>query len=180
MSFNSIFYDRHKEIKALLIALLSRQHVLLIGPAGTGKSALSSMLSKLVQDSRYFQHLLTRFSTPDELFGPLSLKELEQGNFKRNISGMLPEAHFAFIDEIFKANSSVLNSLLSLMNERIFYDNGKPIQCPLMTLIASSNEYIEEDDGLEALFVRFLLRLEVKCIREKELFIAMLKEPNFR
>lgn len=174
-SFNSMFYDRQREIEALMVALLSRQHVLLIGPAGTGKSALASMLSKLVENSRYFQHLLTRFSTPDELFGPLSLKELEQGNFKRNTSGMLPEAHFAFIDEIFKANSSVLNSLLSLINERIFYDNGKPINCPLLTLIGSSNEYIEEGDGLEALFDRFLLRLEVKYIRENEMFISMLK-----
>ncbi|SOC06300.1 MoxR-like ATPase [Ureibacillus xyleni] len=176
LSLNSMFYDRQREVEALMIALLSRQHVLLIGPAGTGKSALASMLSKFVEDSHYFQHLLTRFSTPDELFGPLSLKELEQGNFKRNIEGMLPEAQFAFIDEIFKANSSVLNSLLSLINERIFYDNGKPINCPLMTLIGSSNEYIEEGEGLEALFDRFLLRLEVTYIREEDLFISMLKD----
>ena len=153
-ALNDKFYDRGQEIEALLIALLSKQHILFIGPAGTGKSALSSMLGAIVHDSRYFQHLLTPFSTPEELFGVLSLKDLEQGVYKRNISGMLPEANFAFIDEIFKANSAILNSLLTLINERIFYNNGVPVPSPLMTIVGSSNEYIEEGEGLEALFDR--------------------------
>lgn len=173
---NKRFYDREEEIEALLTALLSRQHLLFIGPAGTGKSVLSSMLGEIVEGSQYFQHLLTPFSTPEELFGVLSLKDLEQGIYKRNVKNMLPEAHFAFIDEIFKANSAILNSLLTLINERIFYNNGVPIQSPLMTIVGSSNEYIEEGEGLEALFDRFLLRYEVNYIREEESFIAMLKD----
>lgn len=173
---NKRFYDREEEIEALLTALLSRQHLLFIGPAGTGKSVLSSMLGEIVEGSHYFQHLLTPFSTPEELFGVLSLKDLEQGIYKRNVKNMLPEAHFAFIDEIFKANSAILNSLLTLINERIFYNNGVPIQSPLMTIVGSSNEYIEEGEGLEALFDRFLLRYEVNYIREEESFIAMLKD----
>lgn len=173
---NERFYDREEEIEALLTALLSRQHLLFIGPAGTGKSVLSSMLGEIVEGSHYFQHLLTPFSTPEELFGVLSLKDLEQGIYKRNVKNMLPEAHFAFIDEIFKANSAILNSLLTLINERIFYNNGVPIQSPLMTIVGSSNEYIEEGEGLEALFDRFLLRYEVNYIREEESFIAMLKD----
>lgn len=174
-SLNDKFYDREAEIEALMIALLSRQHILFIGPAGTGKSALSSMLGEMVEGSMYFQHLLTPFSTPEELFGVLSLKDLEQGIYKRNIERMLPEAHFAFIDEIFKANSAILNSLLTLINERIFYNNGVPVTAPLMTLVGSSNEYIEEGEGLEALFDRFLLRYEVDYIREEYSFILMLK-----
>lgn len=177
-SLNNKFYDREEEIEALMMALLSRQHILFIGPAGTGKSALSSMLGEIVEGSQYFQHLLTPFSTPEELFGMLSLKDLEQGIYKRNISGMLPEAHFSFIDEIFKANSAILNSLLTLINERVFYNNGVPIQSPLMTLVGSSNEYIEEGEGLEALFDRFLLRYEVDYIREQDSFIAMLKNEQ--
>lgn len=173
---NERFYDREEEIEALLTALLSRQHLLFIGPAGTGKSVLSSMLGEIVEGSHYFQHLLTPFSTPEELFGVLSLKDLEQGIYKRNVKNMLPEAHFAFIDEIFKANSAILNSLLTLINERIFYNNGVPIPTPLMTIVGSSNEYIEEGEGLEALFDRFLLRYEVNYIREEESFIAMLKD----
>ncbi|ATP40451.1 ATPase [Solibacillus sp. R5-41] len=175
---NEKFFDREIEIEALLTALLSKQHILFIGPAGTGKSALSSMLGKMVEGSHYFQHLLTPFSTPEELFGVLSLKDLEQGIYKRNVSDMLPEANFAFIDEIFKANSAILNSLLTLINERIYYNNGLPIASPLMTLVGSSNEYIEEGEGLEALFDRFLLRYEVTSIREDEDFIAMLKDEQ--
>ncbi|MGM9946095.1 MAG: AAA family ATPase [Lysinibacillus sp.] len=175
---NNKFYDREAEIEALMTALLSRQHILFIGPAGTGKSALSSMLGEIVEGSMYFQHLLTPFSTPEELFGVLSLKDLEQGIYKRNIERMLPEAHFAFIDEIFKANSAILNSLLTLINERIFYNNGVPVAAPLMTLVGSSNEYIEEGEGLEALFDRFLLRYEVDYIREEDSFISMLKNEQ--
>ena len=175
---NNKFYDREAEIEALITALLSRQHILFIGPAGTGKSALSSMLGEMVEGSMYFQHLLTPFSTPEELFGVLSLKDLEQGIYKRNIERMLPEAHFAFIDEIFKANSAILNSLLTLINERIFYNNGVPVAAPLMTLVGSSNEYIEEGEGLEALFDRFLLRYEVDYIREEDSFISMLKNEQ--
>ena len=175
---NTKFYDRETEIEALMTALLSSQHILFIGPAGTGKSALSSMLGEIVEGSMYFQHLLTPFSTPEELFGVLSLKDLEQGIYKRNVERMLPEAHFAFIDEIFKANSAILNSLLTLINERIFYNNGVPIAAPLMTLVGSSNEYIEEGEGLEALFDRFLLRYEVDYIREESCFISMLKNEQ--
>ncbi|MER2107535.1 MAG: AAA family ATPase [Solibacillus sp.] len=174
-SLNNKFYDREAEIEALMTALLSRQHILFIGPAGTGKSALSAMLGEIIDGSQYFQHLLTPFSTPEELFGVLSLKDLERGVYKRNIRDMLPEAHFAFIDEIFKANSAILNSLLTLINERIFYNNGIPVKSPLMTIVGSSNEYIEEGEGLEALFDRFLLRYEVNYIREQDQFIAMLK-----
>lgn len=175
---NATFIDREAEIEALLIGVLARQHVLFIGPAGTGKSALSSMLGKIVTGSSYFQQLLTPYSTPEELFGVLSLKDLEQGHYVRNINGMLPMSHFGFIDEIFKANSAILNSLLTLINERIYYNNGVPIASPLMTIIGSSNEYIEEGEGLEALFDRFLLRYEVEYIKESQSFIAMMKSKQ--
>lgn len=169
------YFEREKEIEAILIALLSRQHVLLIGSPGTGKSALVSELGKIFSGMNYFQWLLTRFSTPEELFGPLSIKDLEQGVYKRNTDGKLPEAHLAFLDEIFKANSAILNSLLTLINERIFYNNGGKVSSPLITLVGSSNEYPEEGEGLEALFDRFLLRFEVDYIKDDNNFIEMLK-----
>ncbi len=174
-ALNQKFLDREKEIEAMLVALLSRQHILLIGPAGTGKSALSMELAKIVNGSNYFQWLLTRFSTPEELFGPLSLKELEKGIYKRNTVAKMPEAQIVFLDEIFKANSAILNSLLTIINERLFYNNGTPIKTPLMTIIGSSNEYPEEGEGLEALFDRFLLRFEVDYIKNDSDFISMLK-----
>ena len=140
-ALNAKFFERENEVEAILIALLSRQHMLMIGPAGTAKSALSVELAKIVQGTEYFQWLLTRFSTPEELFGPLSLKDLEQGVYKRNTATKMPEAHLVFLDEIFKSNSAILNSLLTLINERLFYNNGLPVQVPLMSVIGASNEY---------------------------------------
>lgn len=174
-ALNDKFFEREKEIEAILVALLSKQHMLMIGPAGTAKSALSMELSKIIEGSQYFQWLLTRFSTPEELFGPLSLKELENGVYKRNTIAKLPESQIAFLDEIFKANSAILNSLLTLINERLFYNNGHPIVSPLMSVVGSSNEYPEEDEGLEALFDRFLLRFEIDYIKDENNFIDMLK-----
>lgn len=174
----SKFYEREQEIEGLLVAILARQHMLLIGPAGTAKSLLSAELAKIIEGANYFQWLLTRFSTPEELFGPVSLKELEQGVYKRNTTGKLPEAHLAFVDEIFKANSAILNSLLTLINERLFYNNGQPMQTPLITIVGASNEYPEEGEGLEALFDRFLLRYEVDYIADDSNFISMLKGSN--
>src|SRR5699024_8354843 len=174
-ALNNKFIEREKEVEAMLIALLSRQHMLMIGPAGTAKSALSAELSNIIDGSTYFQWLLTRFSTPEEIFGPLSLKDLENGVYKRNTQEKMPESHLVFLDEVFKANSAILNSLLTLINERLFYNNGQPVPSPLMSVIGSSNEYPEEGEGLEALFDRFLLRFEVDYIGDESNFISMLK-----
>jgi len=149
--------------------------MLMIGPAGTAKSALSVELAKIVKGTTYFQWLLTRFSTPEEVFGPLSLKELEKGVYKRVTATKMPEAHLVFLDEIFKANSAILNSLLTLINERLFYNDGSPVQVPLMSVIGASNEYPEEGEGLEALFDRFLLRFEIDFIADETNFVAMMK-----
>ncbi|MBO1913292.1 AAA family ATPase, partial [Microvirga sp. 3-52] len=125
--------------------------------------------------TEYFQWLLTRFSTPEEVFGPLSLKDLEQGVYKRNTATKMPEAHLVFLDEVFKANSAILNSLLTLINERLFYNSGPPTRVPIISVIGASNEYPEEDENLEALFDRFILRFEVKRIEEEANFISMMK-----
>ncbi|MFC5602227.1 AAA family ATPase [Sporosarcina koreensis] len=177
-ALNAKFYEREAEIEALLIAVLARQHILIIGPSGTAKSALAISLAKMIQSTRYFQWLLTRFSTPEELFGPLSLKHLEQGVYKRNTATKMPEANIVFLDEIFKANSAILNSLLTIMNERIFYNDGNPIQVPLMTVIGASNEFPEEGEGLEALYDRFLFRFDVDYIKEDSNFISMMKNEG--
>ncbi|PID03711.1 ATPase [Sporosarcina sp. P2] len=174
-ALNAKFFEREKEVEGILVALLSRQHMLMIGPAGTAKSALSVELAKIVQGTEYFQWLLTRFSTPEEVFGPLSLKDLEQGAYKRNTATKMPEANLVFLDEIFKANSAILNSLLTLINERLFYNNGTPVKVPLISVIGASNEYPEEGEGLEALFDRFLLRFELDYIADETNFVSMMK-----
>ncbi|WP_339249857.1 AAA family ATPase [Sporosarcina sp. FSL W8-0480] len=177
-ALNAKFYEREAEVEAILIALLSRQHVLMVGPSGTAKSALAIEFAKIIQGSQYFQWLLTRFSTPDELFGPLSLKDLEQGVYRRNTETKLPEANLVFLDEIFKSNSAILNSLLTIINERVFYNDGSPIKVPLISVIGASNEYPEEGEGLEALFDRFLLRFEVEYIADNSNFISMMKNTG--
>ncbi len=177
-ALNAKFYEREGEVEGILVALLSRQHMLMIGPAGTAKSALSVELADIVEGTSYFQWLLTRFSTPEEVFGPLSLKDLEEGVYKRNTATKMPEAHLVFLDEIFKANSAILNSLLTLINERLFYNDGQPVEVPLMSVIGASNEYPEEGEGLEALFDRFLLRFEIDFIADESNFVAMMKDES--
>lgn len=177
-ALNAIFYERENEVDGILVALLSKQHMLMIGPAGTAKSALSVELATIIKDSTYFQWLLTKFSTPEELFGPLSLRDLEKGVYKRVTTTKMPEATIVFLDEIFKANSAILNSLLTLLNERVFYNDGSPTTVPLMTVIGSSNEYPEEEEGLEALFDRFLLRFEIDFIVDETNFIAMMRDSK--
>jgi len=175
---NTKYKEREEIVDALFISIVARQHLLLIGPPGTAKSALVVDFFKQFGDLKYFQWLLTRFTTPEELFGPVSLQELEQGRYKRNVTGKLPEAQGAFLDEIFKANSAILNALLTAINERQFYNDGTPIKIPLLSVIGGSNEYPEEGEGLEALFDRFLMRFEMEYIGEDSNFFDMLKSDT--
>lgn len=172
------FLERDELIISTLISLVAGQHLLVVGPPGTAKSAVFMELSKGIKEMNYFQWLLTKYTTPEELFGPLSLKDLEKGVYKRNVANKLPEAHFVFLDEIYKANSAILNTLLTAVNERLFYNNGTPIQIPLLSLFAASNEYADEDENLGALSDRFLIRLEVDYIGEDASFAAMLKSTS--
>ncbi|HEY6394949.1 MAG TPA: AAA family ATPase, partial [Candidatus Binataceae bacterium] len=119
---NRIFLERSEHIDGALAAMLSANHVLMIGPPGTAKSMLAEELCTRIEGANYFQWLLTRFSTPEEIFGAVSLKSLEQDDYRRVTTYKLPQAHIAFLDEIFKANSSILNALLSIINERIFHN----------------------------------------------------------
>src|SRR4051812_31791932 len=155
----SRFPERESVIDGALCAVLASEHVLLLAPPGTAKSALVRALAQAF-GGRYFERLLTKFSTPEELFGPISLKALEQDQFSRVTTGKLPEVEFAFIDEVFKASSAILNTLLTLANERLFQNSGAPLRCPLVSLFGASNE-LPEGKELEALFDRFLLRFEV-------------------
>lgn len=172
---NTMYLERDEMIRGILVAFIARQHVLLVGDPGTAKSALVADLSRCVTGTNYFQWLLTRFSTPKELFGPVSLKALEQDTYKRNTHNKLPEAHIGFVDEIFKANSAILNALLTLANERLFYNNGGIVQSPLFSIIGASNEWPEEGEGFEALFDRFILRYEIDYIQDGNNFVAMLQ-----
>src|SRR5512141_1030693 len=155
--------ERRRQVRLALLAALAGEHTLLIGPPGTAKSELARRLHLAFEDAQYFERLLTRFSVPEELFGPLSISALEQDRYERQTAGYLPQASIAFIDEVFKANSAILNALLTLLNERKF-DNGAIRQdCPLISAIGATNE-VPAGEVAEAFFDRFLVRQPVERV----------------
>ncbi|TLZ55775.1 MAG: ATPase [Methanobacteriota archaeon] len=170
-------FERHEELEGLILALLSRQHLLLVGPKGAAKSMMIRMLASAIEGAKYFERLMTRFTLPDELFGPVSISALKKDRFSRLTRGYLPEANFAFLDEIWKANSSILNSLLALINERLFYNDGEILQCPLETLMGASAE-LPQEEALSALYDRFLLRYQVKYIAEDGHLLEMMTDAR--
>jgi MoxR-like ATPase len=169
-----LFLEREAVIDGALVALLAGHHVLLIGPPGTAKSMLADELCRRLDGAHYFQWLLTKFTAPEELFGAVSLRALEADEYRRVTTQKLPEAHIAFLDEVFKANSSILNSILTLMNERRFHNGRAVVDVPLISLFGASNE-LPEDDELQALYDRFLLRFVVEYIADDFRFLRMLQ-----
>jgi MoxR-like ATPase len=150
------FLDKSEAIRLLLVTLLAGEHMLLVGPPGTAKSALIRALSRLV-DARYFEYLLTRFSEPNELFGPVDIKAFREGVFVRRVEAMLPDAEIVFLDEIFKSNSAILNALLSILNERRFFTGSRTMKVPLCSMFGATNE-VPNDEALSAIYDRFLVR----------------------
>ena len=155
--------ERRHVLRLALLAALAGEHTLLIGAPGTAKSALARRVHLAFRDARYFERLLTRFTVPEELFGPLSIRALEEDRYERHVAGFLPDAAVAFIDEVFKANSAILNALLTLLNEREFDNGAGRMRCPLISVVGATNQ-VPDDEVAEAFFDRFLLRLTVSPV----------------
>lgn len=158
--------ERDIPLRLAFLAALAGEHVLLIGPPGTAKSELARRLRLAFAGQSYFERLLTRFSVPEELFGPLSIKALEEDKYQRQTEGYLPTAAVAFLDEIFKANSAILNALLTLLNEREFDNGTQRIKTPLVSVVGASNELPQEEELL-ALYDRFLVRYHVGPVTDE-------------
>ncbi len=160
--------------RGLLLALLSKEHVVLIGPPGTAKTMIAMSLANSIKGLNVFSYLLTKFTEYSELFGAVDINELMQGRYVRRWSPIV-NSHVVFLDEVFKANSAILNSLLSLMNERVIYDpaTGAVIKTPLMTVIGASNE--TPDEELSAFYSRFLVKVFVNYLSDQSLFMRALR-----
>jgi MoxR-like ATPase len=170
-AMNDMLIERDREISAVLAAMVAGEHVLLVGAAGTAKSATLDSLFRCFGDGiTKFQYMMTKFSSQEEIFGPVSIADLTNlgaEKYRRLTAGHLPTSHFAFIDEVWKGNGAILNSLLNIMNERIFRQGPDEQKCPLIMMVAASNEYptnSEDASMLAAAFDRFLFRLTVRPI----------------
>jgi MoxR-like ATPase len=164
---NNRLLERQREVAGAMTALAAGEHLLLIGPRGTAKTLQCELMNATLQGSTYFYWLLTRFSQPEELFGPVSYQGMRSDTFSRVLTGKLPEAHVAFLDEIFKANSAILNALLTILNERRFHNGIGAIDCPLIMLMGASNE-LPDGEELDALWDRFMLRYWVSDVKDRE------------
>lgn len=175
-AMTKLFREREQVILGIWCAILAKEHAYLVGPPGTGKSAISRAISNCLGAS-YFEWLMTRFTTPEEILGPMSLSALKQDKLTRIATGKLPDAQVVFLDEIFKANSACLNAILAAVNERIFHDDGQAKVIPLRTCIGASNELPDGSD-LEALNDRFLMRFFVDELVDQTNWVSVVSEPE--
>ena len=156
----STFVGKDEIIDLLGIALIARENAYLLGPPGTAKSAIVRHFSKCIESGKNFEYLLTRFTEPSEIFGPFDIRRLKEGDLVTNTEGMMPEASLVFLDEIFNANSALLNSLLMALNEKLFRRGKETMQLPALMFVGASN-LLPEEETLNALLDRFLVRM--KC-----------------
>jgi len=173
----AFYQERDDVITGMFEALIAGQHVLLLGPPGTAKSLLVRDLCSSLEDAPYFEWLLTKFTTPEEIFGPVSLKGLEEDVYRRITTNKLPEASIVFLDEMFKASSGILNALLTAINERVYHNNGHPVELPLEMMVGASNELPTEAE-LAALYDRLLVRFHVLPIQQEGAWVRMLLDQR--
>ncbi|WP_313484257.1 AAA family ATPase [Acinetobacter variabilis] len=167
-------YEREHIIALSLLGALSGTNTFLLGSPGTAKSLISRKISQAFEQPKYFEYLMNRFSTPEEVFGPVSIKALKEDKYTRKIESYLPSADFAFLDEIWKSSPAILNALLTLLNEKLFKNGDEIVHVPLKAFVSASNEIPAENQGLDALYDRFILRLIVEPIKNNENFLNLI------
>lgn len=169
----SSILERGEALRACLLALISGESVFLYGKPGTAKNMIAGWISAAVSGARLFSCLLSQYTQPDELFGPVSIEKLQAGEREILTEGYMPQSEVAFLDEVFKAGPAILNTLLAILNERVFRNGSRIESVPTRLVIGASNELPGDEAGLEAFFDRFLIRLEVRQISSKVSFAAL-------
>lgn len=171
-------FEKENVFKLATLAMLTGESIFLLGKPGVAKSLVSRRMKYLFCQANVFENLMNRFSTPEEIFGPISITDLQNGIYRRLTTNYLPSADIVFLDEIWKAGPSIQNTLLTIINEKIFRNAGKDYKVPLKLLISASNELPEVNQGLEALFDRFIIRYVVCSIANEENFNAMIESAT--
>ena len=199
-------FEREECLKLVLLSMFAGKSIFLYGPPGTAKSMIARRASlafdtlgnsripneNSTENSRipsensripnknkgFFAYLMNRFSTPEEIFGPIDIAELKKNNLTRKTDGYLPTAHFAFLDEIWKSSPAILNTLLTIINERIYRDGNTDVKVPLKGIVCASNEFPPANQGLEALYDRMILRYHVKPLENKENFLNLVSNES--
>ena len=172
-------YEREEAVKLALLSALAGESIFLLGPPGVGKSLVARRLKYAFADGKSFEYLMTRYSTPEEVFGPVSIQKLKENDlYERKTEQYLPGANVVFLDEIWKSGSAIQNALLTLLNEKIYKNGEQEIKVNLHALIAASNETPNPSEGTAPLYDRFLIRYPMKNIRSAGLFKKMITQTT--